>query len=71
MESLYIPIGMAAILTIWLMTKRWFWFMALLVGGLASGFACLASIIHFQIAAALGFFAICAFCFGIISMMQE
>lgn len=52
MELLLIALGLLAI---FLLTRRWFWLAALGVGCLASIFAMLASIIHFQILGALGF----------------
>jgi hypothetical protein len=41
---------------IWLLFQRWFWLVSFAVAGLASCFAMLASIIHFQIVFALGYF---------------
>lgn len=40
---------------IYLVCQRWFWAMTLGLSALASVFAVLASIIHFQILAAVGF----------------
>jgi hypothetical protein len=52
------------ILSLWLMTKRWFWLLAFGIGALASAFTTLACIIHFQILGALGaFFLMLACCF--------
>ncbi|MEO6319201.1 MAG: hypothetical protein ABIR56_00940 [Polaromonas sp.] len=48
-----VALGIAALL---LMTQRWFWLLVFGFSGLASLFAMLASIIHFQILGALGFF---------------
>jgi len=54
---------------LWLATQRWFWALLFFVGALASFFAMAASIIHFQILGAVGFFFlmwICwAFCVGV------
>lgn len=41
------------IITLLLMTQRWFWITAFGVGGLAAAFTTLAAIIHFQIGTAL------------------
>ncbi len=53
MEAVLIFIGILAILLIF---QRWFWILVFGLGGLASCFAMLASIIHFQILGAIGFF---------------
>jgi hypothetical protein len=45
------------------MTHRWFWVLVFLTAGLASCFAMLASIIHFQILGAVAFFLM-AVCWG-------
>lgn len=56
-EGTLIILGLVALgLVVWLMTKRWAWIIALSIGSLASGFSCLASIFHFQILGAIGFF---------------
>jgi hypothetical protein len=47
-----------------LMKQRWFWVLVFFVAGLASCFAMLASIIHFQILGAVSFFFLMAFCWG-------
>lgn len=52
--------GALLIGALWLMTKSWFWIFAILTGALAAFFACIASVIHFQILAALGFFFLSA-----------
>lgn len=52
METVLVIGGMLALLLIF---QRWFWFLVFLIGGIASLFACIASIIHFQILAALGY----------------
>ncbi len=55
---------------IFLLTRRWFWKIALFFGGLASLFAMIASIFHFQVLAAIGFFilmVICSFAYQAIS----
>lgn len=45
----------ALVVALLLMKQRWFWVIALFIGMLASFFTCIASIIHFQILAAVGF----------------
>ena len=47
-----------------LMTQRWPWVFVFFIAGLASCFAMLASIIHFQILVAVGFFFLMAVCWG-------
>jgi hypothetical protein len=47
-----------------LMTHRWFWVLVFFTAGLASCFAMLASIIHFQILGAVAFFFLMAVCWG-------
>ena len=65
-----IGLGLVA-LCIYLMTKRWFWIVVLFFSGLASLFAMIASIIHFQILAALGFFVLMGIFWGILSVILE
>jgi len=45
----------AAIATLWLLSKKITWYIILVPSFIASAFATLASIIHFQILAAMGF----------------
>ncbi|MBK5204058.1 MAG: hypothetical protein JJD98_01210 [Polaromonas sp.] len=54
-----------------LMTQRWFWWLGFSVGGLASCFAMLASIIYFQILGAIGFFFLMCILWGISGMIAE
>lgn len=56
---------------IWLMTQRWFWVLVFFVGALAAGFAMLASIIHFQILAAVGLFFVMMICWGLAAGIAE
>jgi hypothetical protein len=49
-----------AIAALWLMGQRWFWTLLFFVGALASFFAMVASVIHFQILGAVGFFFLMA-----------
>lgn len=44
--------------------QPWFWLIAFFVAGLAALFAMLASIVHFQILAALGFFFLMFLCWA-------
>ena len=48
--------------TLWLITKRWFWLLAFGVRALASAFSTIASIFHFEILWALGFFFLTIIC---------
>ena len=54
-----------------LMTQRWFWCVALFFASMASLFAMIASIIHFQILGALGFFVLTAICAGILGAVSS
>lgn len=60
--DIWIAVALVAVLA--LMTQPWFWLLAFFIGGLASLFALLASIAHFQIIGAIGFFFLMAFCFA-------
>lgn len=53
MDTWTILIGVAVLV---LLTQSWFWMLAFFLGGLAALFAIVASIIHFQILEAVGFF---------------
>jgi hypothetical protein len=55
----------AAAFAIYLMTRLWFWLWLFFLGALASAFATLASIIHFQILGAVGFFILMSVCWGV------
>ena len=68
MEIVLAIIGLIALL---LMTQRWFWLLVFGISGLASGFAMIASIIHFQILGALGFFFLMIICWGIAAAIGE
>jgi hypothetical protein len=48
--------------TLWLTTQRWFWLLAFGIGAIASAFSTLASIFHFEILWALGFFFLTIIC---------
>ena len=56
---------------LWLITQRWFRSVAFFTGGLASCFAMLASIIHFQIVGALGFFLLMAICWFVLADIAQ
>ena len=58
-------------LLIWPLTQRWFWIITLGLSALASAFACIASIIHFQILGAVGFFVLAFVLFEITSDMDD
>jgi hypothetical protein len=59
------------ILATYLLTRRWLWVWALFLSALASLFAMIASIIHFQILGALGFFILSALLFSLTSFISE
>jgi hypothetical protein len=50
---------------------KWFWILAAFIGGWVSLFASVASVIHFEILAALGFLPLGAVCFGIHAILLE
>jgi hypothetical protein len=54
-----------------LITQRWFWVLGFFTAALASGFAMLASIVHFQILWAVGFFFLMIICWGITANIVE
>ena len=59
---IYAGIIIAVIVFIVLIFQRWFWLLVFFFPGLASFFAMCASVIHFQILAALGFFVLMVIC---------
>lgn len=59
------------VLTIVLVTQRWFWLLAFGISGLAAAFSTLASIFHFQIFGALGFFFLVIICWGITASIAD
>mgnify|MGYP001571492857 CR=1 FL=1 len=67
-NAVLIVLGIAAI---YLMTRKWFWLVAFGIGALASAFATLASIVHFQILGALGFFFLAVICGFIASAIAS
>lgn len=68
MEVILIITG---ILILLLMLQRWFWVLVFGLGGLASCFSMLASIIHFQILGAIGFFVLMMILWGIASAIAD
>ena len=56
------------LLGIGLLFQAWFWVLVFGLGGLASCFATIASIFHFQILPAVGFFLLMIFCWSISGM---
>ena len=60
--TFFFLIASILLLALWLITQRWFWLLASGVGALASAFSTLASIFHFQILWALGFFFLTIIC---------
>jgi len=65
-----IPI-ILAILAVFLITQRWFWLFIFGLGYIASVFATLASIFHFQILSAIGFLFLTGICFLITMLIAE
>lgn len=63
--------GGLGLLALWLLTQRWFWLLTFFTGGLASCFAMLASIIHFQIFGAVGFFFLMMICWLIMAAIAD
>ncbi len=59
------------IIALFLITQKWFWLLVFGIGGLASLFAMIASIIHFQILGALGFFVLMLICWGIAGAIAD
>jgi len=56
MNWFYIICGIVIVGIIFLATRRWFWVLVFGLGAVASCFSMIASIIHFQILWAMGFF---------------
>lgn len=68
MEITLIILGLACL---YLITRKWFWLLDFGIGALASTFAVLASIIHFQIFIALGFFFLAGICGFIATLIAS
>ncbi len=60
-----------ALASLALATQRWFWLLLFGISGLAACFALLASIIHFQILGAIGFFFLMLVCWGVTGAIAE
>jgi hypothetical protein len=60
-----------AVLAIVLITQRWFWLLVFGISGLAAAFSTLASIFHFQILGAIGFFFLAIICWIITVVIAE
>jgi len=69
MENLAILI--VCLIGLYLITRRWVWLVGFWIGGLAAAFSTLASIFHFQILAALGFFFLMFICWGIAGAISD
>jgi hypothetical protein len=67
----YLLIFGFGILVLLLITQRWFWLLAFGISGLAAAFSTLASIFHFQILGALGYFFLVIICWGITVMIAD
>lgn len=67
----YILIFVFGFLALLLITQRWFWSLAFGISGLAAAFSTSASIFHFQIFGALGYFFLTMICWGITAMIAD
>ena len=54
-----------------LMFKRWFWFVAFTTGSLAAGFELLANLMHFHIAATLGYATLTLACWAFATAIAD
>ncbi len=59
------------LIALFLITQRWFWLWGFGLGGLASCFAMIASVIHFQILGAIGYFVLMIICWGVAGAIAE
>lgn len=59
------------LLGLFLLTQRWVWVLGFGIGVLASAFSTLASIFHFQILGALGFFFLTIICWLVTVAIAE
>ena len=59
------------LLGLYLVTRRWFWSITFFFAALASFFAMVASVIHFQILGAIGFFILMSVCGIILSVIND
>ncbi len=60
-----------ALIALFLITQRWFWLLVFFFAGLASLFAMIASIFHFQILGAIGFFVLMTICWVILVAIAD
>lgn len=61
----------ATLVALLIVTRRWFWVAVFFFSGLAALFAMVASVIHFQILAAVGFFVLMVVCWGLLSAVAD
>ena len=61
----------AAIVMLWLLSKKITWMIILFPSFIASGFAMLASIVHFQILAAMGFMVLATVIMMLITFIDN
>jgi len=66
-----VAVFISVLVGIYLITRRWFWIWVFFFSGLASLFAMVASVIHFQILPALGFFVLMVVCYFIFAAIFE
>lgn len=59
------------VIGLYLLTRRWVWVLAFWAGGILSLFTMIASIIHFQILGAFGFFILMVICFAIAGAIND
>ena len=71
MDATQVVLMVMLIGAIVLMFQRWFWVLVFGIGGLASCFATLASIVHFQILGALFFFFVMWVCWVLASAIAD
>ena len=67
----YLLILVCLLVGLYLLSRRWVWVLAFGIGGLASAFSTLASIFHFQILGALGFFFLMVICWFITAIIAQ
>jgi len=66
-----VALVVAGIVALFLFTQRWFWLLVFGLSALASFFSMIASVIHFQILAAVGFFILTTLLAGIIRIIGD
>jgi hypothetical protein len=59
------------LLGIWLLFQPWLWALLFFIGALASFFAMVASVIHFQILGAVGCFFLTGICWAIFTTIID